>query len=107
MFGAHPAPRLARAETPGEALDNAARLGDLVGRALREVLAPEDLPRAEEHDVVGGGLELLFVSSGVVLALADVKDVLLVLGALGCVSSLRLLLAGIRQRRFAGGVLGN
>ena len=30
VFGAHPAPRLAGAEPPGQALDDAARLGDLV-----------------------------------------------------------------------------
>ena len=66
-----------------------------------------DLARAEEHDVVGGGFELLLVRGGVVLALADVEDVLLVLGALGRVPPLRLLLAGVRQRRLARGVLGN
>ena len=42
-----------------------------------------------------------------ILALADVEDVLLVLGALGRVPPLRLLLAGVRQRRLAGSVLGN
>ena len=41
VFGTYPgAPCLAGAEAPGEALDDAARLGDLVGRALGEVFAP-------------------------------------------------------------------
>ena len=38
MFGPYPAPRLAGAEAPGEPLDDAACLGDLVGCALGEVL---------------------------------------------------------------------
>ena len=41
----------------------------------------------------GGGFELLFGGAGVFLALADVEDVLLVLGALGRVPPLRLLLS--------------
>ena len=39
VFGADAAPRLAGAEPPGEPLDDAARLGDLLRRALGEVLA--------------------------------------------------------------------
>ena len=42
-----------------------------------------------------------------VFTLADVKDVLLVLSALGRVPSLCLLLARVRERWFARSVLGN
>src|SRR5215204_863283 len=95
VFGAYSAPRLAGAEPPGESLDDAACLGDLVSCALGEILAAQRLPRAEEHDIVRGGLELLLVRSGMVFALADVEDVFLVFSALGRVPLLRLLLAGV------------
>ncbi len=106
VLGADAAAGLARAEAPGEALDDAAGLGDLLRSALGEILAAQDFAGAEEHDVVGGGFELFFLNGGVVLAFADVEDVLLVLGAFGRVALLRLLLAGVGERRFAGGVLG-
>src|SRR3954469_11281586 len=93
-----------RTEAPVDALDNAARFRQFLGRALGKVLLSQRFPSAKEHDVVWRRLELLFVVR-LVVAFADVEDIPVFLGGVRSLALFGTLLGSVGWRRFAGGVL--
>lgn len=106
MLGALPAPCAPHAELPDHPLNHAPCLGNLFRGALREVLLAKLLAGAEEHDVVWLCFVLLFLRDVfLVLGLADVENVLFILGAFRFLAALALFLVCVRRWPFAGNVL--